>query len=95
MATIMQKVSTKMIQAIEQEKLSTDHIIYYDIQHGWVCQQRDDILINSISKSTEQNTSMNLTNRVRPLEKLGPFGRFNISDNFIAKISHRTHIFRD
>jgi hypothetical protein len=78
MATIIQKLPIKIIQAIEKEKLSTNHVIYYDIEHGWVCQQRDDTLINSITKSIEQKTSTELVNEARPLEKLGPFGRFDI-----------------
>jgi hypothetical protein len=79
MSTIPQKVPMRIIQAIEQEKLSKHHIIYYDIEHGWVCQQRDDAFINSLSTPAENNSSTNLPSIAHPLEELGPFGR---SKNF-------------
>jgi len=93
MEKIIQKLPTRIIQTIEQEKLSTNHIIYYDIEHGWVYQQRDDTLISSTPKSIENNASKKLENEVRPLEKLGPFGRF-VFHNYEKIICHQICIFR-
>jgi len=94
MEKITQKLPTRIIQTIEQEKLSTNHIIYYDIEHGWVYQQRDDTLISSTAKSIENNASKKLENEVYPLEKLGPFGRFDIFSNYEKIICHQIFIFR-
>ena len=81
MATTTRKLPKRIVKAIEEVEILKNHIIYYDLKLGWVCQQRDDAFIDSLSESVEDNLSTNLTNEVRPLEKLGPFGRFNIVDN--------------
>jgi len=94
MAKIIRKLPKRIIQAIEQENLSANHVIYYDIDHGWICQQQDDALIDSIPKSIEQNTSTKLSNEFCPLEKLGPFGRFDNFHNYEEKIYHQIYIFR-
>jgi len=69
METIIRKIPTRIIQAIEEEELSTNYMIYHDNEHGWVYQQRDDAFTK-------------LANEVHPLEKLGPFGRFDIFYNY-------------
>ena len=92
MPRIIQKVSREMIQAIEGERLSRDQIIYYDNEHGWIYQQRDDDFINSVSRAMEENSQNDLENR--PLEKLGPFGKFRLFDNYGEKTCDQIHIFR-
>jgi hypothetical protein len=81
MTTIAKKLSKRIMKAIEEVQLSKDHIIYYDLKLGWVCQQRDDAFIDSLSEPVENNSSTNLVNEVNPLEKLGPFGRSKTVDN--------------
>lgn len=75
MSKIIRKIPSTIIQAIEQDRLPRDHIIYYDTEHGWVYQQRDETLSSSIPKLIEESTSTKLAEDVFPLEKLGPFGK--------------------
>jgi hypothetical protein len=75
MTTTIELLPANIIQAIKQEKLSRNHVIYYDVEHGWVCQQGDNTFINSIPNLIEQNADTNLYDNTRPLEELGPFGR--------------------
>jgi hypothetical protein len=75
MTTSIQELPIRIVQAIEQERLSTNHVIYYDVQHGWICQQRDNTSVNPIPKLNEQNAYTGLDDNIQPLEKLGPFGK--------------------
>ena len=78
MVTIAQELPKRIINAIEEIDFAKNHIIYYDRRLGWVCQQRDGAFIDSLSEPVVvDDSSTNLTNEARPLEKLGPFGRFN------------------
>jgi hypothetical protein len=76
MATSIKRVPIRIVQAIEEEKLSTDHVIYYNTKDGWIYQRRDERFVSSIQNSNEQNTDTSSLDNVRPLERLGPFGRF-------------------
>ena len=91
---MIQNVSIRLLEGIQQENLSRNHVIYYDDQYGWVYRQRDDAF-NSFASTTNRNdTHIAPTDDARPLENLGPFGNVHLIDQYEEKTSDSMNEFR-
>ncbi|CAF3740142.1 unnamed protein product [Rotaria sordida] len=69
MMNSIQKVPTRILNAINGENLSSDTVIFYKEDQGWVYKRCDvDLIDQTLARRT------NLDDDIRPLESLGPFG---------------------
>ncbi|CAF5158218.1 unnamed protein product, partial [Rotaria sp. Silwood1] len=64
MTNSMQKVPTRILNAIRKENLSSDTVIYYKQDEGWVYEKGSADLVNLQQQSLDN---------ARPLESLDPF----------------------